>query len=750
MDEETGAINVNVQFNPAYESFFNDSSFYKVLWGSAGCFHGSTLILTTNGYKQIKDVSIGESVLSFNETTKAPEFKKVLNVFNYNNNDIGQRLITFHFKTFKITCTHGHKFYYKGNWVEAWELAKRTMDASNMREWVLFHKQPRKISNKNMEGEQYLGNNETFQRPIRIFEDYDSQERCKQANNNKNTQACCGSIFRKSEQLTGSESQKRYKVRQQRRKFGMGDTSGECITFIQEQSSIKCWVKKSNKYSYGRTSERNKECGETINTCEEKNNVRKVWSSNRNYKAPCLQTGQVLASCEIDLSKIISIEVSTKPITVYDLEVEYNHNYCITEENIIVHNSGKSHAIAQKIVMRCLQEKGHRAWAFRKVSTYVDASVYDTIREVIDNFGVTKMVKFNKTDKTIEFPYTNSIIRCAGLDDQEKIKSIREITIAWLEETTEFFEQDLNQLDIRMRGEFPYYRELIMSFNPISEMHWIKQKYFDNPVPGVKERLFTLHTTYRDNHYLGSDYHERLEKTHAHDPNNYRVYVEGIWGKVITGMEYYKNFNYGIHVKPTEFDPNYPTHITFDFNVVPYMTCSIWQIKRYKEANTRKSIWYLRGLKEIALKHPKNSTEDTCIELLDNYTKYLESGIVLYGDASGRNRKTSSKKTDWMIIQEMLRQYVVELRVPRMNPLMETRHSFMNRMFYGSLPIVVEIDPEMKLVIEDLSHCLEDGERKKVKSVVRDPISKVKYEKFGHFSDGLDYLACEAFKIFID
>jgi phage terminase large subunit len=411
--------------------------------------------------------------------------------------------------------------------------------------------------------------------------------------------------------------------------------------------------------------------------------------------------------------------------------------------------SGKSHATAQKIVKRCIEEKGHRVWCFRKVSTYVDASVYDTIREVIDNYGVTNLVKFNKTDKTIEFPYTKSIIRCAGLDDQEKIKSIREISIAWLEETTEFFEQDLSQLDIRMRGEFPYYRELIMTFNPVSELHWLKAKFFDNPVDGIKSKLFTLHSTFKDNVFLGDDYIERLETVHSHDPNNYRVYVLGTWGKVMTGMEYYKNFNTSIHVKPTEFDPSYPVHVTFDFNVVPYMTCTIWQIKGVKNPANNSVAWYVRGLKEIALRHPKNSTEDTCTELIEKYNNYIEAGTVLYGDATGRNRKTSSKKTDWMIIEDMLRQYVIDVRVPRSNPLAEERHSFMNRVFYGSLPIVIEIDPEMKLLIEDLSHCLEDGERRKVKQVVTDPISKVRVEKFGHFTDGLDYLVCAAFKQFM-
>jgi len=200
--------------------------------------------------------------------------------------------------------------------------------------------------------------------------------------------------------------------------------------------------------------------------------------------------------------------------------------------------SGKSYATAQKIVKRCVEEKGHRVWCFRKVSTYVDASVYDTIRQVVSDFNMTSLVKFNMTAKTITFPITGSVIRCAGLDDEEKIKSIREISIAWLEETTEFNEQDVNQLDLRMRGQFPYYRELIMSFNPVSELHWIKEKFFDKVLDGIQEKLFTLHSTFKDNIFLEQDYVERLEKNHSHDPNNYRVYVLGAWGKVVTGDSY--------------------------------------------------------------------------------------------------------------------------------------------------------------------------------------------------------------------
>jgi phage terminase large subunit len=407
--------------------------------------------------------------------------------------------------------------------------------------------------------------------------------------------------------------------------------------------------------------------------------------------------------------------------------------------------SAKSYSTSQKIVKRCIEEKGHRVWAFRKVATTVEQSVYDTLKHVVQDFGVTHLCDFNKTKKTITFNESDSVIRCAGLDDEEKIKSIREVSIAWMEEMTEFDEQDFNQLDLRMRGIFPHYRELIGTFNPVSELHWIKAKFFDDVVPGIQSKLYTLHTTFKDNMFLEEDYIERLENNHSHDPNNYRVYVKGEWGKVITGMEFYKNFATDLHVAPTTFDERSPVHVTFDFNVVPYMTATIWQIKGKKDERGR-NFWDVYGIKEILLRHPKNSTEDMCEELATKYIDYVSSGVVLYGDATGRNRKTSSKKTDWMIIDEMLRPFIIDNRVPRSNPMQSERNGFINRMFFGTFPVKITIDPGMKFLIEDLTHCLEDGERNKHKQIARDPISKVPVEKFGHLSDGMDYFLCAAFK----
>jgi phage terminase large subunit-like protein len=56
----------------------------------------------------------------------------------------------------------------------------------------------------------------------------------------------------------------------------------------------------------------------------------------------------------LEACKIKSIAFTESFDSVYDIRVEDNHNYCITSDNIIVHNSGKS-------VKQTLVNAGHPA-----------------------------------------------------------------------------------------------------------------------------------------------------------------------------------------------------------------------------------------------------------------------------------------------------------------------------------------------------------------------------------------------------
>ena len=121
--------------------------------------------------------------------------------------------------------------------------------------------------------------------------------------------------------------------------------------------------------------------------------------------------------------------------------------------------------------------------------------------------------RVNRTDMRINFPNGSEIL-FSGLDDVEKLKSIYAITGIWIEEASELDEGDLNQLDIRLRGETRFYKQIILSFNPISALHWLKRRFFDTP----DARALTHRSTYRNNRFLDAENIRTLEAFRETDP----------------------------------------------------------------------------------------------------------------------------------------------------------------------------------------------------------------------------------------
>jgi phage terminase large subunit len=116
----------------------------------------------------------------------------------------------------------------------------------------------------------------------------------------------------------------------------------------------------------------------------------------------------------------------------------------------------------------------------------------------------------------------------SGLDDVEKLKSVAGINRIWIEEASEISEQDFNQLDLRLRGKNNVGYQMTMTFNPISELHWLKRLFFDL---GVADS-FVLKTTYLDNSHLDAKYIEALERLKDQDYQYYRIYCLGDWGSL--------------------------------------------------------------------------------------------------------------------------------------------------------------------------------------------------------------------------
>lgn len=187
--------------------------------------------------------------------------------------------------------------------------------------------------------------------------------------------------------------------------------------------------------------------------------------------------------------------------------------------------SGKSIFAGRKVLERCATEPGHRWLVCRKVARTLRESCFRQLAGQAKEFYGAEVAKIYTGDMRITF-VNGSEILFAGLDDVEKLKSIYNITGIWVEEASELLEGDFSQLDIRLRGETAYYKQIILTFNPISILHWLKRRFFDR----ADERVKTHRSTYRDNRFLDEEARAVLEAFKDSDPYYYAVYCLGEWG----------------------------------------------------------------------------------------------------------------------------------------------------------------------------------------------------------------------------
>ena len=185
--------------------------------------------------------------------------------------------------------------------------------------------------------------------------------------------------------------------------------------------------------------------------------------------------------------------------------------------------SGKSVFIAQKLVLKALLNQ-RKVLVMRKVGATLKDSVWQLILDIIVGFGQYGKCKVNKSTFTIELP-NGSIILFKGMDDSEKIKSITGITDIWAEEATEFTEEDIEQLNLRLRANTDDL-QMFFSFNPVSKANWVFRKWFAKGVT-VTDDTVIHQSTYKDNRFLPDDYIAAIEKMAKTNPTYYRIYALG-------------------------------------------------------------------------------------------------------------------------------------------------------------------------------------------------------------------------------
>lgn len=200
--------------------------------------------------------------------------------------------------------------------------------------------------------------------------------------------------------------------------------------------------------------------------------------------------------------------------------------------------SGKSRFAAQKEIVLSFDSvrRDRKTLIIRKIATTLKDSVYAELKTVIYDWGLEKFFDIFKSPLGLVNKLTGVTFVFIGLDDVEKVKSISGVDRIWIEEATELTDKkELDQLRLRLRGYDEV--QITLTYNPIDEHHWLNTEIHQNLPAGH----FILKTTYKDNEKLlakDPNYARSIESLEHTNPNYYRVYGLGLWGKVVEGLIY--------------------------------------------------------------------------------------------------------------------------------------------------------------------------------------------------------------------
>lgn len=223
----------------------------------------------------------------------------------------------------------------------------------------------------------------------------------------------------------------------------------------------------------------------------------------------------------------LSIQISIPyPSRVFNKHIydKLNDYSTFTEVHYGGASSGKSHGVIQKVVYKaCKDWKYPRKVLFlRKVGSTVYDSIFEDVKQCLDTWDLLDKCKVNNSAYRIELPNGAQFI-FKGLDNPEKIKSIKGISDVVMEEASEFTLDDYTQLTLRLRDRKHKQKQIYLMFNPVSKVNWVFNAFF------VKRPKNTViyQTTYKDNRFLDKITRENIEELANRNEAYYKIYALG-------------------------------------------------------------------------------------------------------------------------------------------------------------------------------------------------------------------------------
>lgn len=203
--------------------------------------------------------------------------------------------------------------------------------------------------------------------------------------------------------------------------------------------------------------------------------------------------------------------------------------------------SKKSTTTALNQIFRMMQFPDANLLVVRAVMNTHRDSTFAQLKWAQQKLGVAHLWKNTVSPMEMTYLPTGQKILFRGFDDVLKLASTTVpngyLCWVWIEEAFEIrSEDDFDKLDLSVpRGEIPdhLFKQTTLTFNPWSETHWLKRRFFDTQKPDVA----TYSTNYLINEWLDATDRAVFERMKQQNRRKYEVAGLGNWG-IAEGLVY--------------------------------------------------------------------------------------------------------------------------------------------------------------------------------------------------------------------
>ena len=210
--------------------------------------------------------------------------------------------------------------------------------------------------------------------------------------------------------------------------------------------------------------------------------------------------------------------------------------------------SKKSATTALNLIYRLIKYSDSNILVVRAVMNTHRDSTFAQLKWAQEKLKVAHLFKNTVSPMEMTYLPTGQKILFRGFDDVLKLAGATVekgyLNFVWVEEAFEIESlEDFEKLDLSVpRGAMPkgLFKQTTITFNPWSEKHWLKERFFDKADPDTD----TFSTNYLINEFLDDTDKAVFRRLKAEHPRRYRVAGLGEWG-IAEGL-IYENWETGI------------------------------------------------------------------------------------------------------------------------------------------------------------------------------------------------------------